>query len=276
MTINADKKTVESFGEEWARFTQSQGKEHDLEMIFLNYFEIFPWDKISNNSVGFDMGCGSGRWAKFVSNKVKSLYCIDPSLEALEVAKNNLKDTKNCIFEHASTNEFSMDDKTMDFGYCLGVLHHVPDTQSALNHCCRKLKKEAPFLLYLYYDLENRNILFRFIWKISDLFRRIISILPFTVKKIVCDSIALFVYFPIARTSKYIERMGFKVSGVPLSFYKDKSFYVMRTDSLDRMGTRIEKRYSKSQIRDMMEKAGLENITFHDSEPFWISLGFKR
>ena len=276
MTINADKKTVESFGEEWARFTQSQGKEHDLEMIFLNYFEIFPWDKISNNSVGFDMGCGSGRWAKFVSNKVKSLYCIDPSLEALEVAKNNLKDTKNCIFEHASANEFSMDDKTMDFGYCLGVLHHVPDTQSALNHCCRKLKKEAPFLLYLYYDLENRNILFRFIWKISDLFRRIISILPFTVKKIVCDSIALFVYFPIARTSKYIERMGFKVSGVPLSFYKDKSFYVMRTDSLDRMGTRIEKRYSKSQIRDMMEKAGLENITFHDSEPFWISLGFKR
>ena len=154
MTINADKKTVESFGEEWARFTQSQGKEHDLEMIFLNYFEIFPWDKISNNSVGFDKGCGSGRWAKFVSNKVKSLYCIDPSLEALEVAKNNLKDTKNCIFEHASANEFSMDDKTMDFGYCLGVLHHVPDTQSALNHCCRKLKKEAPFLLYLYYGLQ--------------------------------------------------------------------------------------------------------------------------
>jgi SAM-dependent methyltransferase len=275
MTINADKKTVKSFGEEWARFTQSSGKEQDLEGIFLNYFRIFPWEKISNNSLGFDMGCGSGRWAKFVSSRVKLLYCVDPSFEALEVAKKNLKGQKNCIFEHATANEFSIDSETMDFGYCLGVLHHVPDTQSALDYCCQKLKKEAPFLLYLYYDLENRSLLFRWIWKISDLFRKFISNLPFALKKFICDSIALVIYLPIARTSKYIERIGYPVTGIPLSFYRDKSFYIMRTDSLDRMGSRIEKRFSKLEIKKMMEIAGLKDIEFSNSEPYWVALGYK-
>ena len=42
------------------------------------------------NSIGFDMGCGSGRWAKLIANKVKLLNCIDPSAVALEQAKINL------------------------------------------------------------------------------------------------------------------------------------------------------------------------------------------
>ena len=37
---------------------------------------------------GFDMGCGTGRWAKFVAPKVGKLHCIDPS-NAIVVAKKN-------------------------------------------------------------------------------------------------------------------------------------------------------------------------------------------
>ena len=33
------------------------------------------------------MGCGSGRWAQLVATKISKLNCIDPSKEALEVAK---------------------------------------------------------------------------------------------------------------------------------------------------------------------------------------------
>ena len=37
------------------------------------------------------MGCGSGRWAKFIAPKVKVLNCIEPSDKALKIAKQNLK-----------------------------------------------------------------------------------------------------------------------------------------------------------------------------------------
>ena len=60
-------------------------------------------------------------------------------------------------------------DGSADFGYSLGVLHHVPDTQKGIIECVRKLKPGAPFLLYLYYAFDNRPWWFRTIWKISDL-----------------------------------------------------------------------------------------------------------
>ena len=56
--------------------------------LFDNYFSIFPFEVINKNSIGFDMGCGSGRWAEFIAKKVKKLNCIDPSEDAIIVAKN--------------------------------------------------------------------------------------------------------------------------------------------------------------------------------------------
>ena len=53
--------------------------------MFENYFSIFPWDTLPPNSVGFDLGCGSGRWARRVAPRVGTLHLIDPS-EAIGVA----------------------------------------------------------------------------------------------------------------------------------------------------------------------------------------------
>ena len=62
---------------------------------------------------------------------------------------------------------------------------------------------------------------------------------------------------------------------VPLSQYRHNSFYTMRTDALDRFGTRLEKRFTKSEIRDMMLAAGLDEITFSDKS-FWTAVGIKK
>ena len=86
---NIDLKTVESFSEEWLKYDQTGMEEKESVKLFKRYFSIFPWNKLPKNSKGFDMGCGSGRWAKFVANKVGHLHCVDPS-EAIKVAKNKL------------------------------------------------------------------------------------------------------------------------------------------------------------------------------------------
>jgi ubiquinone/menaquinone biosynthesis C-methylase UbiE len=62
----------------------------------------------------------------------------------------------NCEFHLASVDEIPLPDSSQDFGYSLGVLHHIPDTQLALNACVKKLKLGAPFLLYCYYRFDNR------------------------------------------------------------------------------------------------------------------------
>ena len=63
------------------------------------------------------------------------------------------------------------------------------------------------------------------------------------------------------------------VSNVPLGSYRNRAFYSLRTDSLDRFGTPLEHRFSRAAVRQMMEDAGLERISFRDAEPFWCACG---
>ena len=276
MMDNIDKKVVKDFGIEWDRFQQSELSLDELKKAWNPYFGIFPMDELHENSIGFDMGCGSGRWAQFIANRVGTLNCIDPSSQALEVAKKNLSEFSNINFINASVGDDILEEETQDFGYCLGVLHHVPDTLAGIKSCAMILKQNAPFLIYLYYDFENRSFVFKWIWKLSDLLRRVISQLPSKVKVIMAAIIALLVYFPLARFSLVLEKLGINVRGIPLSYYRDRHYYFMRTDALDRFGTRLEKRFSRQDINSMLTEAGFKDIKFSDNRPFWVCLARKK
>jgi SAM-dependent methyltransferase len=272
---NADERTVRGFGEEWAHFDQSALGPHELQAMFDQYFRIFPWSRLSADSVGFDLGCGSGRWAKLAARRVKRLHCIDASAEALAVARHNAQGIHNCVFHHASVEDIPLPDDSMDFGYSLGVLHHVPDTGAGIRACVSKLKRGAPFLVYLYYAFDNRPAWFRRLWQVTNASRLVISRLPFGARLALSQLIAAGVYFPLARGAGLAERAGFDVDALPLSLYRRRSFYVMRTDALDRFGTRLERRFTALQIRKLMAGAGLENIRFSEGPPFWCAVGEK-
>jgi hypothetical protein len=94
---NLDPRTVSSFGDEWQRFDQQAMDPAVVKMIFDDYFAIFPWDRLPSDPEGFDMGCGSGRWARFVAPLVGTLHCVDPS-SALTVARQVLADHPNVQF----------------------------------------------------------------------------------------------------------------------------------------------------------------------------------
>ena len=74
-----EREVIRDFGNEWNTYNQHPLDNTELEKLFYNYFKIFPFDKINKNSIGFDMGCGAGRWAKFIAPRVNILNCIEPS-----------------------------------------------------------------------------------------------------------------------------------------------------------------------------------------------------
>ena len=274
---NTRNDVIKDFGLEWKRFDQSDQyfTSKESKIIFNKYFDIFPFDKINTNSIGMDLGCGSGRWAKYMSPKVKKLLLVDPSKEALDVARKNLDRFNNIIYYCNDIDSVPIDNNSLDFAYCLGVLHHLPNTQKAIMKISAKLKKDAPLLLYLYYSLDNRSFIYRNIWKISNIMRMIISNLPIKLKNIVCDLLALIIYLPLAKLSLLLYSIKINCDFLPLSFYKDKSFYTMRTDCLDRFGTKLEKRFSLKEIKKMMEDAGFKNIINNNKEPYWCVVGSK-
>lgn len=263
-----------SFGDEWTRFDQNAMPEQEAKKVFEEYFAVFPWGDLPANAEGFDMGCGSGRWARWVAPKVGRLNCIDPS-DAIDVAKTNLASYENVTFHRASVDGQSLPPASQDFGYSLGVLHHVPDTQAAIRSCVDLLKPGAPLLLYLYYGFDNRPWWFRALWRLSDGARRLISQMPSWLKHATTDLIALLVYLPLAKLSLLAERLGLNASSIPLYYYRNHGFYTMRTDARDRFGTPLEQRFTRDQIATMMDNAGLVKVRFSEAAPYWCAVGFK-
>ena len=90
-----------------------------------------------------------------------------------------------------------------------------------------------------------------------------------------CSLIALFVSWPLARAALILEKFGIDVSSVPMNNYRKKSFYFINNDALDRFGTRMEKRYSKKQILDMLKEAGFKDIHFSEDMPYWVCIAKK-
>lgn len=124
---NVDKETVAGFGDEWQRFDETDLPEGEMKGLFASYFAVFPWASLPPDAVSADFGCGSGRWAKVVAPRAGHLDLVDSSAEELAVARRNLVDASNVTFHNASLDSIPLANGSLDFGYSLGVLHHIPE-----------------------------------------------------------------------------------------------------------------------------------------------------
>lgn len=273
---NIDKETVQSFGEEWKAFHAFDTSE--IGKIGDTYFDIVTPDMLGPDKTAADFGCGTGRWTLYMQSKVGAVAAIDPS-EAIFVAGELLKDAPNVQLYKASIDSLPFSDNYFDFGFSLGVLHHIPDTQKAMNACVQKVKPGGHFLVYLYYSLDNRGFLYKALFGLSNLFRRVVSKLPGGLKRFTCNMMAVFFYMPFVLLSRFLKILGVPKrirAKIPLHSYEGTSFYIIRNDALDRFGTPLEQRFSRKQVQAMMENAGLERIVFSEQAPFWHAVGRKK
>ena len=272
---NIDPKTVSSFGDEWKAFHGFDAK--DLKLTGDMYFDIVTDRMLNDQSVVIDIGCGSGRFIKYLEGRYNKIVGMDPS-QAIFAADNLIGKNDKVELVMASTDAIPFPDYHFDFGYSLGVLHHIPDTKKALNDCVKKIKPGGFFLLYLYYNLENRPFYFRIFYWLSNMIRLGVSKLPSALKRWVCNFLAILFYMPFVLLCRVLRFAGVPErirKYIPLQAYERQSFYIIRNDSLDRFGTPLEQRFSRKQIQAMMEEAGLTHIIFSEKIPYWHAVGQK-
>ena len=270
---NLDQTTVYSFGNEWNKFNSFS--EEDINTAGKQYFDLVKEEMVGKDKIALDLGCGSGRWSKYISSRIGFIEAIDPS-DSVYAAAGLLKECSNIRISKASSSNIPFADESFDFILSLGVLHHIPDTLKAMQDAAKKLKKNGYFLIYLYYDLDNRGFFFRFIFNLSTHLRKQISKLSPSWKNFTCDLIAVLVYLPLVLLSKFVSIFAKEqYKKLPLSYYVDKSFQIIRNDALDRFGTPLEQRFTREKIKEMMQKSGLSNIIFSEQAPYWHAIGTK-
>ena len=273
---NADEQTIASFGNEWQHFNQFSDKE--IKQIGSEYFDIVTEKMVNKNTVMGDFGCGSGRFAKYWQPIVQKLVAIDPS-KAIFVADNLLGDAANVELCQSSIDNIPYPDNYFDFVMSIGVLHHIPNTQKAMSDCVKKIKPNGYFYAYIYYNFDNKSRYYRTLWQLSNYIRLIVSGLPNTLKRIVCNLLALVLYMPFVWVCRMAKKMNISDKlrhKIPLSYYENKSFYIIRNDALDRFGTPLEQRFSQKSIEQMMLNCGLTNMCFSTKTPYWHVVAQKK
>lgn len=271
---NIDSDVVNDFGEEWKKF--SIHTDESVKELRKEYFDIIDESIVNKDTYMIDIGCGSGRWTDYFVDKAGYIEAIDPS-DAVFVADKMLGSRNNVRVTKASVGTIPWDDETFDFGMSIGVLHHIPDTKQALIDCVKKIKKGGYFYLYLYYRFDNRGILFKTIFYLSNILRLGVSRLPSGPKTFICDILATVIYWPLSRFAGLLHKMNLHnlAKKIPLEPYYNKPFYNLRNDCLDRFGTKLEQRFLKSEIEEMMKESGLSNIKFGEKSAFWHAVGKK-
>jgi SAM-dependent methyltransferase len=271
---NIDERVVQEFGEEWLKFNDFDDK--SIKEAAEEYFDIIDDTMVNKQTYVLDIGCGTGRWTKYLSARAGFIEAVDPS-DAIFAADKLLGGIDNIRLTRASIETLPFEDETFDFAMSIGVLHHIPDTAKALQDCVKKIKRAGYFYVYLYYNLDKRGRIFTGLFKLSDVLRSWVSKLPASLKKFICDVLAIIIYMPLILWVKFLFFLGFTklAKKMPLSTYHNKSLFIIRNDALDRFGTRLEQRFSAKQVKEMMENSGLTNIVISADAPYYHAVGKK-
>lgn len=270
---NLDQGVIDGFGHEWAAFDYAETETAEaLDAQFAAYCAPLDLEGFNSaTSVAGDFGAGSGRWSSRLAPYFSLVYALEPSDGASRVLKSKFTGDPKIVVLQETVGVNSIPVASLDLAMSLGVLHHIPNTALAIKDVSRSIKPGGFFLCYLYYNLENKPTYYKMIFKVVNIVRRVISASPQKVRRLSATVIAAVVYWPLARLSKLLRKLGRNISNLPLHHYADMPFVMLANDALDRFGTSLEQRFSKAEITEMLGAADfdLSTLKFSEIEPFW-------
>ena len=270
---NLDQNVIDGFGHEWAAFDYTETETAEaLDAQFAAYCAPIELSQFNpETSLAGDFGAGSGRWSSRLAPYFSLVYALEPSNGASQVLRKKFTGDPKIVVLQETVGANSIPAASLDLAMSLGVLHHIPDTGLAIKDVAGKIKGGGVFLCYLYYKLENKPLYYRGLFWTSNSLRWVISRLPYALRRLIARVIAALIYLPLARTAKLLSSTGKNVTNFPLHHYADMPFVMLQNDALDRFGTRLEQRFSKKEITEMLGKAGfdLSTLKFSNVEPFW-------
>ena len=257
---NLDQGVIDGFGHEWVAFDYTETENAEaLDAQFAAYsapLDLSQFDP--ETSLAGDFGAGSGRWSSRLAPYFSRVYALEPSDGASSVIKSKFTGDPKIVILQETVGVNSIPVGSLDLAMSLGVLHHIPDTALAIKDVARSIKPGGVFLCYLYYNLENKPTYYKLIFKGVNLVRRVISSLPQPVKRVSSMVIAALVYWPLARLSKVLSKLGRNTANLPLHHYANMPFVMLANDALDRFGTSLEQRFSKAEITEMLRAADFD------------------
>ena len=221
---------------------------------------------------GLEIGCGGGADLMRLSAHGAQLVGLDVSA-GVESARRLTRHLPTVDIVQADVHALPFGAERFDFIYSFGVLHHLPDPQSAFAGLSKLLKPGAPLITYLYEDFGDRSRAERWLLASVRQVRRLTSRLPPVPLYALCwgavPAVWLLCAVPAHALGPIAPRLAKR-----FPFSHTLRWPVLAADLFDRFAPPVEWRFSEGGVRRLYEHSGFERIETR-SYRGWVSWGFK-
>jgi SAM-dependent methyltransferase len=178
---------------------------------------------------------------------------------SIDTARRNLPPEVLTIQADAERLPFPRE--SFDFVMSIGVLHHLPDTERALEGLVSYVRPGGHFHVYLYWTPDRAG--HRSVLGLVSALRRVTTRMPHELLRWLCVPLSALLYatvvwpYRMMRGHPTLERPA---AAFPLKTYADYPFGVLVNDQFDRFSAPIERRFTRVEVRAMLERAGLQDV----------------
>jgi 2-polyprenyl-3-methyl-5-hydroxy-6-metoxy-1,4-benzoquinol methylase/uncharacterized protein YbaR (Trm112 family) len=248
-------RTADSFAYEWERFGALRDQ---WRKNFDDYMRPHPPQSFAGRLL-LDVGTGSGRHSFHAAELGARVVAVDLG-RSIDVARANLP--PGALTVQADAERLPFAPGTFDFVMSIGVLHHLPDPERALRGLVPPARPGGTVHVYLYWVPEQA-------WHARVLravtaARRVTVRLPHRLLHALCVPLAALLALTVVwpyRLLRRVPRLRRPAEAFPLKTYADYPFGVLVNDQFDRFSAPLERRYTRAEVEEMLQRAGLEDVT---------------
>lgn len=247
--------TQRSFGFQWTRFFRMHPA---FEANFLNYVAPLTPERFRGRLV-LDAGCGFGRHLYYAATYGAEVIGVDAS-SAVESSYRNTVHLQRAHVVQADLYRLPFKPGTFDLIYSIGVLHHLPEPESAFCNLLRYLKPDGAIAVWVYSAVR------RGINACLETVRRLTTRLPLPavlglswLAGVIDWGLFIAPYRLVSRW-RLTRALADRVAWPRVKLYAAYSFDVCVADWMDRLAAPVRFYYTPDQLRQWCQRGALLDI----------------
>jgi SAM-dependent methyltransferase len=222
---------------------------------------------------GIDIGCGAGRFLYCSLAYGATMVGVDLSA-AVDTARRRIADTEQCLIVQADLHHLPFPPGSFDFGYSLGVLHHLPEPEAGFQALARMVRPGGLVWCWVY-GLEGM----RWWYRVSHLrwLRPLTKRLPLAGQEAMTALVTTALELGLWTPTRLVERLpggGRWAPRMPLSHARRFSFRAKMASVFDRLNPPLTYFHTRAELEGWCRRAGLRDwhVTNRDGRG-WLVWG---